>query len=292
MTPPTWLLFAGPALIWASTWHVILYQLGTVPVLNSVAWRFTLAAVLMALLAKRQRHSLRLPLRAHRMLVATGVVQYGINYWSVYEAERHIPSGLVAVLFALMVFGNTLGGWWAFGQRATRGFLVAALCGVAGVALVFWPEIGSAGARPQATLGLALGLVAVSAACTGNVLTLRLTRQGLPLLPVLAWSMGYGALFLLALAGVTGVGWQFDFRGPYVLSWLYLTVFGTVIAFFLYFRLAQREGPARAALTGIVIPVIALAISALFEGWQPTPAAVLGMLLAVGGVWLAQRLSR
>jgi drug/metabolite transporter (DMT)-like permease len=292
MTIPTWLLFAGPALIWASTWHVILYQLGTVPVLNSVAWRFALAASLVAVLAKHQHHSLRLPLRAHRSLLAAGIVQYGINYWAVYEAERHVPSGLVAVLFALMVFGNALGGWWAFGQRVTRGFLIAALCGVAGVALVFWPEIGAAGARPQAALGLALGLAAVSAACTGNVLTLRLTRQGLALLPVLAWSMGYGALFLLALAGATGVGWQFDFRWPYVLSWLYLTVFGTVIAFFLYFRLAQQEGPARAALTGIVIPVIALAVSALLEGWQPTALAVLGMLFAVGGVWLAQRQGR
>lgn len=292
MTAPTWLLFAGPALIWASTWHVILYQLGTVPVLNSVAWRFALASLLLGLLATRQGHSLRLPLRTHRLLLVTGVVQYGINYWAVYEAERHIPSGLVAVLFALMVFGNTLGGWWAFGQRVTRGFLLAALCGVFGVALVFWPEIGAAGARPQAALGLALGLAAVSAACTGNVLTLRLTRQGAALLPVLAWSMGYGALFLLALAGLTGVGWQFDFRAPYVLSWLYLTVFGTVVAFSLYFKLAQRKGPARAALTGIVIPVIALGISALFEGWQATPLAALGMLLCVGSVWLAQRQGR
>ena len=289
MTAPTWLLFAGPALIWASTWHVILYQLGTVPALNSVAWRFSLATLLLGLLATSQGHSLRLPLRTHGLLLVTGIVQYGINYWAVYEAERHIPSGLVAVLFALMVFGNTLGGWWAFGQRVTSGFLLAALCGVFGVALVFWPEIGAAGARPQATLGLALGLAAVSAACTGNVLTLRLTRQGTALLPVLTWSMGYGAAFLLALAQVTGVGWQFDFRWPYVLSWLYLTVFGTVIAFSLYFRLAQREGPARAALTGIVIPVIALGLSALFEGWRATPMAVAGMLLCVGSVWLAQR---
>jgi drug/metabolite transporter (DMT)-like permease len=292
MTTPTWLLFAGPALIWASTWHVILYQLGTVPALNSVAWRFSLATLLLGLLATRQGHSLRLPLRTHGVLLITGIVQYGINYWAVYEAERHIPSGLVAVLFALMVFGNTLGGWWVFGQRVTGGFLLAALCGVVGVALVFWPEIGAAGARPQAALGLALGLAAVSAACTGNVLTLRLTRQGMPLLPVLTWSMGYGAAFLLALAQVTGVGWRFDFRWPYVLSWLYLTVFGTVIAFSLYFKLAQREGPARAALTGVVIPVIALGVSALFEGWRATPLAAFGMLLCVSSVWLAQRQGR
>jgi drug/metabolite transporter (DMT)-like permease len=187
------------------------------------------------------------------------------------------------------VFGNALGAWWAFGQRVSRGFLLAALGGVAGVVLVFLPEIGATGTRPRAAYGLLMGLAAVLAACVGNMLTLHLTRTGRPLLPVLAWGMGYGALFLLVLAWLTGVGWQFDFRGPYVLSWLYLSVFGSVVAFVLYFKLAQREGAARAALTGVVIPVVALAVSALFEGWELTLPAAAGMLLCVGSVWLAQR---
>ena len=286
---PTWLLFLAPTLIWASTWHVILYQLGSVPVLNSVGWRFGLAALLLALWALQQRQSLKLPLRAHGLLLAAGVVQYSGNYWAVYEAERYIPSGLVAVLFALMVFGNALGTWWAFKQRSSRSFLLAALGGVAGVALVFWPEIAASGARPQAGYGLAIGLGAVLAACVGNVLTLTLTRRGLPLLPILAWSMGYGAAFLLALSVFSGVGLHFDFRLPYVLSWLYLSVFGSVIAFALYFKLAQRQGAAKASLMGVVIPVIALAVSALFEGWKATPPALLGMLMCVASVWLAQR---
>ena len=60
--------------------------------------------------------------------------------------------------------------------------------------------------------------------------------------------MGYGALFLLGLSLVSGVGLSFDFRWPYVLSWLYLSVFGSVVAFTLYFKLAQRQGAARASL--------------------------------------------
>lgn len=286
---PTWLLFLGPTLIWASTWHVILYQLGEVPVLNSVGWRFLLAAALLALITKQQGQRLALPARAHPWVLLAGVIQYGGNYWAVYEAERFIPSGLVAVLFALMVFGNAIGAWLAFGQTVSRRFLGFAAIGVLGVALVFWPEIGSSSERAQAGYGLAVGLGAVLAACVGNMLTLRLTRGGHALLPVLAWGMGYGAVFLLALSLLSGVGLQFDFRWPYVLSWLYLSVFGTVIAFVLYFQLAQRQGPAKAALMGVIIPVIALGVSALLEGYTVTPLALVGMALCIGSVWAAQR---
>lgn len=283
-------LFWGPTLIWASTWHVILFQLGTVPVLNSVAWRFALAALLLAGFARWRGDALmKLPASAHLLMLATGIVQYSGNYWSVYEAERHIPTGLVAVLFCLMVFGNALLGRVFFGQQVTRRFLVSASGGVAGVVLIFWPEIASTGARPTAVYGLTLGLAAVAAACIGNVLTLTLTRRGLPLVPVLAWSMAYGSVFLATLSLATGTGLHFDWHAPYVLSLLYLALFGSVFAFVLYFKLAQAQGPARAALTGVVIPVIALVISAALEGWRPTALSVGGMALCLGSIYAATR---
>lgn len=283
------LLFWVPALIWASTWHVILYQLGEVPVLNSVAWRFALASALLLALARWRGESLAMPLQAHGLMLATGIVQYGGNYWSVYEAERHIPTGLVAVLFSLMVFGNALLGRIFFKQRVESRFLLAAGGGVAGVVLVFWPEIASTGARPGAWLGLGLGLAAVAAACVGNMLTLTLTRRGLPLVPVLAWSMGYGAAFLVAVALAGGVGLHFDARPAYLASLLYLALLGSVTAFVLYFKLAQAQGPARAALTGVVIPVIALGVSALLEGWRPSAMALAGMGLSLLSLYIATR---
>ncbi|WP_416759588.1 DMT family transporter [Roseateles sp. So40a] len=283
-------LFWGPTLIWASTWHVILYQLGSgVPILNSVGWRFGLAALMLAAFAVWQRQSLRLPLSAHGLMLATGIVQYSGNYFSVYEAERHIPTGLVAVLFCLMVFGNALSGRIFFGQRVSGRFLSASVGAVAGVVMIFWPEIASTGARPTAAYGLAIGLAAVLAACVGNVLTLTLTRRGLPLVPVLAWSMGYGSVFLLGMSVATGQGLNFAWTSSYVLSLLYLAVFGSVVAFVLYFKLAQRQGTARAALTGVVIPVIALGISAIFEGWRPTTLAIAGMVLCLGSIYVATR---
>lgn len=284
-------LFWLPTLIWASTWHVILYQLDSaVPVLNSVAWRFALAALMLAALARwRGEALLALPRSAHVLMLATGIVQYSGNYWSVYEAERHIPSGLVAVLFSLMVFGNALSGRVFFGQSVTRRFLLASAGAVAGVAMIFWPEIAATGARPNALLGLGLGLLAVLCACIGNVLTLTLTRRHHALVPVLAWSMGYGALFLTLASLTSGAGLHFDSRPSYLLSLLYLAAFGSVVAFVLYFKLAQAQGPARAALTGVVIPVIALVISALFEGWQPTLLSLSGMALSLASLYVATR---
>ena len=282
-------LFWVPTLIWASTWHVILYQLAEAPPLNSVGWRFLLAGLVLLGVAIVRGERWRLEPRWHAWMLLAGVVQYSINYWGVYEAERHIPSGLVAVLFSLMVFGNALSGWWLFAQPVTRRFLVAAACGVVGVVLIFWPEVVATGARPNAALGLGVGLLAVVMACSGNALTLTLTRRGVPLLPLLGWGMTYGALVLLAIAAAQG---SLGADRPQLAWWaslLYLTLFGTVIAFFVYFRLAQRVGPARAAMTGVMIPPIALAISALLEGWRPTALSVAGVVLCLGSVFAATR---
>jgi drug/metabolite transporter (DMT)-like permease len=282
-------LFWVPTLIWASTWHVILYQLAEAPPLNGVAWRFLLAGVVLLGIAIARGEPWLLAPRWHGWLLLTGVVQYSINYWGVYEAERHVPSGLVAVLFSLMVFGNALSGWWLFAQPVTRRFLIAAVCGVCGVVLIFWPEVVAAGARPNAALGLSVGLLAVVMACSGNALSLSLTRRGVPLLPMLGWSMTYGALALLAVAGWQGSLAQIGHSAAWWASLLYLSLFGTVVAFFVYFRLAQSVGPARAAMTGVMIPPIALVISAVLEGWQPTALSLAGIVLCLGSVYMATR---
>ena len=283
-------LFWTPTLIWGSTWHVILYQLAEVPAAVAVAWRFGLAALLLFTLAALRGENLTPPRRWHAPLALTGVLQFALNYWCVYEAERHIPSGLVAVLFALMIFGNALGGWWALGQHVTRGFLAAGVLGIAGVTLIFWPEVAAAvDARGATLLGLALGLLAVTASCTGNTLTLMLSRRGLGLVPMLAWAMAYGALALVVVATASGQSLAPGASVAWWASLLYLALFGSVAAFLLYFRLSQRVGAAHAALTGVLTPPIALIVSAALEGWRPTALSVAGVMLTLVGVALAVR---
>jgi len=252
-------------------------------------WRFALASMLLFAIAAWRGEAPRLPARLQPWLILTGTVQFGLNYRSVYEAERYVPSGLVAVVFSLMVFGNAASGAWFFGQPITWRFAVSAVVGVTGVALIFWPKVLAAGARPQALVGLAFSLGAVACACTGNSLTLMLSRRGVPLVPMLAWGMAYGALSLLLVAGLSGSGWRVGHTAVWWGSLVYLAAVGSVLAFLLYFKLVQREGPARAALTGVLVPVIALAVSAALEGWQPSLASWIGMALCLGSVYVATR---
>jgi drug/metabolite transporter (DMT)-like permease len=282
-------LFWAPTLIWATTWHVILYQLGDVAVLHSVALRFGLASIMLFLIARWCGESLAFSPAQHGWLLLTGAVQYGFNYMGTYEAEKHLPSGLMAVLFSLMIFTNAIGGALCFGQSISRRFVLSGLLGVTGIVLIFWSAIAAARAGTGVIGAVGLGLTAVTFASIGNMLTLRLTRRGAPLVPLLAWSMGYGALTLALIAMVGGVEFHLDARPSYWLSLLYLSAFGSVAAFLLYFNLAKRQGPGRAALTGLVIPPMALLMSALFEGWRPTLVSGAGMVLCLVGLWGATR---
>ncbi|MEI7762786.1 MAG: DMT family transporter [Comamonadaceae bacterium] len=282
-------LFWAPTLIWATTWHVILYQLGDVAVLHSVALRFGLASVMLFSIARWRGESLAFSPAQHGWLLLTGAVQYGFNYMGTYEAEKNLPSGLMAVLFSLMIFTNAIGGALCFGQSVSRRFALSGAIGVAGIVLIFWPAIAAAREGVGVLGAVGLGLMAVTFASIGNMLTLRLTRRGASLIPLLAWSMGYGAFTLLLIATLGGVEFHLDPRPSYWISLVYLSALGSVAAFLLYFNLAKRQGPGRAALTGLVIPPMALLMSALFEGWRPTLVSSAGMVLCLVGLWGATR---
>lgn len=282
-------LFWAPTLIWATTWHAILYQLGDVSVLHSIGMRFGLASLMLFAIAHWRGDAIRQPLALHGWLVLTGIVQYGVNYLGTYQAEKHLASGLLAVLFSLMIFTNAVGGSMFFGETITRRFWIWGSVGVVGVALIFWPDIAATQADATVLGALALGMMAVTFASIGNMLTLRMTRAGMPLIPLLAWTMGYGSLGLLLSAAAMNIPFVLETRPSYWLSLLYLSAMGSVIAFLLYFKLAQRQGPGRAALMGMVIPVVALAVSALFEGWRPTLLSTVGIALCLLGLWGATR---
>jgi drug/metabolite transporter (DMT)-like permease len=274
-------LFALASLIWGSTWLAITFQLGVVAPEASVVYRFALAAAMLALWCLATGQSLRFPLRQHAWFAAQGMLLFGLNYLCVYWAELYIASGLVAVLFSLIVFLNIVGVRIFFGTRINARTLLGAALGVAGVTLLFWREFGRG--QGDALLGIAFGLGATVLACGGNLLAVRSQRRGVPLLPGVAWAMAYGAFAIAIVAAIEGTGWSFDARPAYVLSLLYLAAFGSVIAFGAYLTLLGRIGAARAGYVGVAVPVVALLFSSVFEHYQWTLAALAGVALCAAG---------
>src|ERR1700730_16567861 len=282
-------LFIICSAIWGSTWLAIKYQLGVVAPELSVAYRFGLAALVLFAWCAATRRSLLFSARAHGYLAALGVMLFGLNYIGIYWAERFVTSGLVAVLFSTIVFMNPAGMRLAFGAPLSARTLIAATMGVAGVTLLFLPELDQATHGGSAGYGVAFALCATVIACGGNLIAIRNHKACIPIFPSTAWGMAYGAITAAIVAVLRGVPWTFDIRPAYVLSLAYLSVFGSIIAFGAYLTLLKRVGGGPSAFVAIATPVIALALSTLFEGYRWTWIAALGVALAVSGNWMALR---
>jgi drug/metabolite transporter (DMT)-like permease len=274
-------LFALAALIWGSTWLAITFQLGVVAPEASVVYRFALAAVMLALWCLATGRSLRFSLRQHLWFAAQGTLLFGLNYLGVYLAEQYIASGLVAVLFSLIVFLNLVGVRIFFRTPISARIAFGAALGVTGVALLFWRELGQG--EGDTLTGIAFGLGATVLACGGNLLAVRNQRHGVPLLPGVAWGMAYGASAIAIVAAIEGARWTFDPRPAYVLSLLYLAAFGSVVAFGAYLTLLGKIGAARAGYVGVAVPVVALLLSTVFEHYTWTLAGFAGIALCAAG---------
>ncbi|HEV2220119.1 MAG TPA: DMT family transporter [Casimicrobiaceae bacterium] len=285
-------LFLIATAIWGSTWLAIKFQLGVVAPEVSVAYRFAIAAVLLAAWCMATGRSLRFSARAHAFIALQGALLFGFNYVAVYEAERYATSGLVAVLFSTIVFMNPIGGRLLFGTPLTASTLGAAALGVVGVALLFAPELLQARHGGDAALGVAFGLGGTLVATGGNLAAVRNQRARIPVLSGAAWGMAWGAASAAAVAVAQGTAWTLDLRPAYVVSLLYLAVFGSIVAFGAYLTLLGSVGPGPAAYVGVATPVVALLLSTLFEGYRWTPLAAIGVVVAVYANWLAMRASR
>lgn len=282
-------LFAISTAIWGSTWLAIKYQLGVVEPEVSVAYRFTLAALLLALWCMLTGRSLRFPLREHAWLAMFGVTLFGLNYVGIYWSERYVTSGLVAVLFSTIVFMNPIGMRLAFDTPLSARTFVAATLGVVGVALLFLPELTQATHGGSAAYGVAFGIGSTVIASVGNMIAMRNHNVGIPTFPATVWGMTYGAGVAALTAIVHGVPWTFDTSVGYLLSFAYLSVFGSIVAFGAYLTLLKRVGGGPSAYVAVSTPVVALALSTLFENYRWTSIALLGVVLAVAGNWLALR---
>ena len=276
-------LFAATVLIWGSTWLAISMQLGPVPVLTSIFYRFALAALLLWPALLLLRKVTRTHPRDHLFMALQGLCLFSLNFLCFYNATSYIASGLVSVIFSLATLYNALNARLFFGDRITPRALLATVVGVAGLVLIFWHDLigGEVNLRTLTGIGLAaLGTLFFS---LGNMVSRRLSTSGVPPLTANAWGMGYGALFLLALIWVSGTPITLPPDLRYIGALFYLSLFGSVIGFTTYLMLVARLGSGRAAYATVLFPVVALMLSWGFEGYVWQASALAGVVLTLLG---------
>ncbi len=277
------LLYIITVFIWGSTWLAIKFQLGVVSPELSVAYRFGLSAAILLVFSLIRRLPLRYSWRAHAFMAFQGLFLFSMNYILVYLAEGYLTSGLVAIIFSMIVILNVIFGAVFLRNPVRINVVIGALVGFAGLTLVFWPELSSFDFSSERALGIGLTFLGAASASLGNIISARNQRHTLPVVQTNAFGMAYGAVFMLALALLRGSQLTFDPSAGYVLSLLYLAVFGSVIAFYTYLTLLGRIGPDRAAYVTVLFPIIALLLSTLFEGMTWSLLQLAGVALVLLG---------
>ena len=283
---------AACSLIWGTTWFAITQQLGPVPAVVSVAYRFILAAALVFLWCVLTRRRVALTRAQHLAAFAQGIFTFALDYPLIYMAEARIASAVVAIMFAGLAFVNLVLFRLVHGTKAAWTSWAGAALGVGGVGLMSLTQLAGAHMDQRAVIGVLLGLAGVLAAATGNLFAHKGHEAGAEVAPATAWAMAYGSGVLVLFALATGTPFRFDPRPAYALSLVYLSVFGSVIAFLIYFALARRRSYTFASYVSALTPPLALLMSAAFEHVRFGPGALGGVVLVLTGQALLIRSPR
>ena len=233
---------------------------------------------------------LRIGREGHLLALLFGIPQFCFNFNAVYAAEHYITSGLVAVVFALLLLPNSLLSWLFLGHRISRRFVAGSAVALVGVGLLFVQEMRvSEVGRSDIAVGIALTLFGVLSASVANVMqaTPRLSTR--PIASMIAWGMVYGVLVNGALAWALYGPPTVEPRLGYWVGLLYLGLVASALAFTFYFGIIRVIGPGRAAYSSLLVPIIAMALSTLFEGYRWSWLAAGGGVLALTGLFIALR---
>jgi drug/metabolite transporter (DMT)-like permease len=274
--------FALMSVIWGTSWLAMKLGVATVPPIFFGGTRFLAAGFLLLVLAVLRGQTRRFSARELGRLTLVQLLIVVLTYAPLFWAILHVPSGLTAVLdltlmpIGLFAFGIALGEEsWTVARAVALGL------GFAGLGVLF----GSKAAMPGDPLGLlgAAAIVFSALACSlGSVVARPLSRTtnatflsgltmlaGGAILTIGAWAFEPGARH------AAGFGWsQAAWEG-----WLFLVIFGSIVAFTTYLRLIAAWGPARAGSYAYVSPVIAVLVGVVFLNEHVSARDAIGMTL-------------
>ena len=282
------ILFIITLFCWSPTWYVIKFQLGYVDPLVSVFYRFLIAAIIIFIYLIFKKKKLKFSLNRHFWFLLFGVCLYSLNYVFFYLSNTYLISAFPAIVFSTVVIMNILGEGFYFKKKPSLKTLLGATIGMIGIMIIFNDEVFNFTLENGTHVGLFLALLGTFCASTGNMVHQRNLNNNFPLIPTIAYAMLYGSLVTLLITQIKGTELLFEYSFSYIVSLAYLSIVGSIFAFFFYLKLLEKVGAGRAGYVGVVMPVLALLISAIFEDfeWQidlliGLPILIIGALLVI-----------
>lgn len=273
---------AATWIIWGSTYLAIKFALVSFPPFYQMGSRFLVAGLLLLVWLKLRGRALPTLVQwRNAAIIGTLLLVSGMGFTA--SAEQTVASGLVVAYIAIIPIIVTAMNL-PFGVKPTRLELVGMLVGLAGVLMLV---------RGQAFTASPTGLAAITIACLSWSLGSVLSQRRFPLAP---GAMGFasemlcGSVVLLLVSAAVGEAPQWPPQPLATWSWVYLIVFGSLLAFNAYMVLLSRVSAALASSYTFVNPVIALALGISIGGesvtrfeWAAAAVITAGVVLLVMG---------
>lgn len=279
------ILFIITLFCWSPTWYVIKFQLGYVDPLVSVFYRFLIASLLIFIYLILKQKKLKFSLNQHIWFLFFGMCLYSLNYVFFYLSNTYLISAFPAIVFSTVVIMNILGETFYFKKKPSFKTLIGATIGMVGIIIIFNDEIFNFTLDNGTHLGLFLALIGTFCASTGNMVHQRNLNNGFPLIETIAYAMLYGSLVTFLIIQIKETELLFEFTFSYIASLAYLSIIGSIFAFIFYLKLLEKVGAGRAGYVGVVMPVLALLISTIFENLEWNIDLIIGLpILIVGAI--------
>jgi drug/metabolite transporter (DMT)-like permease len=282
------LAFLSTYIIWGSTYLAIRFAIETIPPLYTAGLRHLTAGTILLLwcFAKRLR-----PTAAQiRASIVIGVLFFLIGHGTLHWAERYVPTGLAALLFAVEpIFVFFLSAFAAKQWRMNRTLLAGVVLGLGGVALLMGRT--ALHSSPMMLTGSIAILIGVFSWSAGIVYSRKSHLSGHPLL-LSALSLLAGAILLLTTGTILGEWRDFSFHAVTTRSWLglaFLIVFGSVITFTAYNWLLEHYSPTLVATHTYINPIVAVLLGWFFAGEAITLNLCIATAMVIVAVFLVDR---
>ena len=283
-------LFLSALLFWSATWSIIGLTQVNIDLDPSVSVfiRFILAGFIILIYVAITKRKLIFSIRDHVYFFILCIFLYSGNYIFFYNSNVYLPSNIPATVFCLLTIFNILGEKFLFKKPITTVTLSGVILGISGILIIFFNDFISFNLNSGTTIGLMFALLATLSASAGNLIAIYNKRNfSIPLLQNVAYAMIYGALVALLVSFIRGSEFYIPITNfSYILGLTYLIIFGSIISFLCYIRFIENTSASTGGYIGVVMPILALIISMIFEDVKPDiyfltglPIALIGLLL-------------
>ena len=260
-------------------WYLVSFQLKYISTVESLFYRFIIAAFFIELCRYliSEKSPGRLSLKVWGLLVAQGICFFGINFLFLYEASKHMISGLIPVFPAILFVPALIIDRLISQEKVSWEKIVGSCAACFGLFLLFYDEIINVDSSHL--YGYLFGFISIIFTLGGTYISKKLFKEhSLPLLWVTARALFFGAIFFLFLILFTNGFSGFSVESDFLFSLVYLAIVVTVSIMLLHTYMVKYYGAASASFLWALVPTATLFISALFEGYVWTFATIGGLL--------------